>query len=118
RMSLLQAGVRARVLWVRQEGEPARKRRVTGLFRGVDMYESQGRAAAISRIHQGFLGFLLLACLALPQLARAQFPSPTYGWNLGNTLEANPTEGSWGPAATQALINAVADNGFNVIRIP
>ena len=81
------------------------------------MCESQGLTAA-RRIKQCFLSVLMLACLALPQLARAQFPSPTYGWNLGNTLEANPTEGSWGPAATQALINSVADNGFNVIRIP
>jgi aryl-phospho-beta-D-glucosidase BglC (GH1 family) len=52
---------------------------------------------------------------------RAQLPTPTYGWNLGNTLEPAPapqTEGWWGPAATQAQINAVADAGFNVIRIP
>jgi aryl-phospho-beta-D-glucosidase BglC (GH1 family) len=49
---------------------------------------------------------------------RAQLPSPTYGWNLGNTLEPPSGEGSWGPAATQSLINAVADAGFNTIRIP
>jgi aryl-phospho-beta-D-glucosidase BglC (GH1 family) len=56
--------------------------------------------------------------LLLPSHARAQLPTPTYGWNLGNDLEAIPTEGSWGPAATQTLINNVAAAGFNVVRIP
>jgi endoglucanase len=54
----------------------------------------------------------------LPLAAVAQLPSPTYGWNLGNTLEPPTGEGSWGPAATQNLINGVADAGFNTIRIP
>jgi aryl-phospho-beta-D-glucosidase BglC (GH1 family) len=48
----------------------------------------------------------------------AQFPSPTYGWNLGNTLEPPCGEGCWSPAATQAMINSVAAAGFNTIRIP
>jgi aryl-phospho-beta-D-glucosidase BglC (GH1 family) len=60
----------------------------------------------------------LAAVSLLPASGRAQLPTPTYGWNLGNTLEAVPNEGSWGPAATQDLINAVASSGFNVIRIP
>lgn len=53
--------------------------------------------------------------LALPQFAQAQLRSPTYGWNLGNTLDA-----TWdgAPQPTQALINAVAAAGFNTIRIP
>jgi aryl-phospho-beta-D-glucosidase BglC (GH1 family) len=50
--------------------------------------------------------------------AAAQLPTPTYGWNLGNTLEPPTGEGSWGPAATQALIDAVAAAGFNTVRIP
>ena len=46
--------------------------------------------------------------------AHAQLPTPSKGWNLGNTLES-----TWGgPAPTQALINAVAAQGFNTIRIP
>ncbi len=62
---------------------------------------------------------LALALLALlPAHAFAQLPTPTYGWNLGNTLEPPSGEGTWGPAATQNLINAVADSGFNVIRLP
>jgi endoglucanase len=63
--------------------------------------------------------FVAIACvLALPAVARAQFPSPTYGWNLGNTLEPPCGEGCWAPAATQAMINQVAASGFNTIRIP
>ena len=41
------------------------------------------------------------------------------GWNLGNSLECPKTETEWGnPKTTQAMIKAVADNGFNAIRIP
>jgi aryl-phospho-beta-D-glucosidase BglC (GH1 family) len=67
---------------------------------------------------------LILALAALnrlPSTSLAQLPTPTYGWNLGNDLEPAPapaTEGSWGPAATQTLINNVAAAGFNTIRIP
>lgn len=56
--------------------------------------------------------------VVLSATARAQLPTPTYGWNLGNTLEPPSGEGTWGPAATQSLINAVADSGFNTIRLP
>jgi aryl-phospho-beta-D-glucosidase BglC (GH1 family) len=54
----------------------------------------------------------------LPLVAFAQLPAPTHGWNLGNTLEPPGGEGAWGPPATQNLINAVADAGFNTVRIP
>ncbi len=57
--------------------------------------------------------FLFSAAVSFPQL-----PTPTYGWNLGNTLEPPSGEGTWGPAATQTLINAVADAGFNTVRLP
>ncbi len=63
--------------------------------------------------------FIAIACLLLLRSASfAQLPTPTYGWNLGNTLEPPGGEGSWGPAATQNLINSVADAGYNTIRIP
>jgi endoglucanase len=63
--------------------------------------------------------FVTIVCvLVLPAVALAQFPSPTYGWNLGNTLEPPCGEGCWSPAATQAMINSVAAAGFNTIRIP
>ena len=52
-----------------------------------------------------------MCLLMLPAVTLAKLPTPTYGWNLGNTLEPPCGEGCWGPAATQALINAVADAG-------
>jgi len=59
---------------------------------------------------------LLAAGLSLlPLGGQAQLANPTYGWNLGNTLEA-----TWSGAVmpTQTLINNVAAAGFNTIRIP
>mgnify|MGYP000915405306 CR=1 FL=1 len=59
---------------------------------------------------------LLAAGLSLlPIGSQAQLANPTYGWNLGNTLEA-----TWSGAImpTQQLINNVAAAGFNTIRIP
>jgi endoglucanase len=55
------------------------------------------------------------------------------GYNLGNTLDANPWgdwwdpttktvndwETSWGqPTTTQEIIDAIAEKGFNIIRVP
>ena len=46
------------------------------------------------------------------------------GWNLGNTLDATggsglSSETSWGnPKTTKEMIDAIVDEGFNVIRIP
>src|SRR5690348_6053388 len=41
-------------------------------------------------------------------------PLPTYGWNLGNTLEA-----TWGvPNYTAAPFQTAANAGFNAVRIP
>jgi hypothetical protein len=62
--------------------------------------------------------FAIMCLLILPPGAFAQLPTPTYGWNLGNTLEPPCGEGCWGPLATQALINGVAHAGYNAIRIP
>jgi endoglucanase len=47
----------------------------------------------------------------------------TYGWNIGNTLEAYngavPSETAWGnPKVSGQLIDAVKAAGFNAIRIP
>jgi len=42
------------------------------------------------------------------------FPMPTYGWNLGDTLEA-----TWGvPNWTAAPFYTAANAGFNAVRIP
>ena len=46
--------------------------------------------------------------------ASIPWPVPTYGWNLGNTLEA-----TWGvPNFTMAPFYTAANAGFNAVRIP
>ena len=41
------------------------------------------------------------------------------GWNLGNTLDANDGETSWGnPVTTHEMIDTVKAAGFDLIRIP
>jgi len=41
------------------------------------------------------------------------------GWNLGNTLDANPDETSWGnPMTKKSNIDALKAAGFNAVRIP
>jgi len=42
------------------------------------------------------------------------------GWNLGNSLDAEgPVETFWGnPVTTQAMIDEIANRGFNTLRIP
>lgn len=41
------------------------------------------------------------------------------GWNLGNALDAPDGETSWGnPPVTQELLVAVAQAGFDLVRIP
>lgn len=46
--------------------------------------------------------------------ASMPLPLPTYGWNMGNTLEA-----TWGvPNRSAALFYTAANAGFNAVRIP
>lgn len=46
--------------------------------------------------------------------ATMPLPTPTYGFNLGNTFEA-----TWGyPSPTQAVLISAANAGFNAVRIP
>jgi endoglucanase len=41
------------------------------------------------------------------------------GWNLGNSLDVPEGETAWGnPVVSQALLDAVADGGFGLVRIP
>ena len=41
------------------------------------------------------------------------------GWNLGNSMECPTNETEWGnPKTTKSMIHAVAEAGFNAIRIP
>ena len=61
---------------------------------------------------------VIVCLLMLPLCAFGQLPTPTYGWNLGDTMEPPCGVGCWSPLPTPALINAVANAGFNAIRIP
>lgn len=83
--------------------------------------QHSGKGAASPKSVKSCLGAVMLAVLSLLLIrvdVFAQLPTPTYGWNLGNTLEATCGEGCWGPPASQALINGVANAGFNTVRIP
>jgi endoglucanase len=71
---------------------------------------------------------LLAACLALvAAVAPGQPPAPTdahaankklgRGVNLGNALEA-PKEGDWGVTLKAEYFKAIADAGFNTVRLP
>jgi endoglucanase len=40
------------------------------------------------------------------------------GWNLGNSFDAGPGEGSWTKPVTKELLSEVKDAGFSAIRIP
>lgn len=41
------------------------------------------------------------------------------GWNLGNTLDAIPDEGSWNNAPVEeATLDLIKESGFNSVRLP
>lgn len=69
---------------------------------------------------------LLLAIISIPSRAmehdmdaQTWCKNVVMGWNLGNSLEAEGTETSWGnPATTADMIKAIKAEGFNAIRIP
>jgi endoglucanase len=60
----------------------------------------------------------IVCLLMLPVVTFAELPTPTYGWNMGNTLEPPCGEDCWGGPASEALIESVANAGFNAVRIP
>ncbi len=85
----------------------------------MPLYQSHSRAVNGRTTSRKNLQILTLACLLLlPLSASAQLPAVTYGWNLGNTMEPPGGVGTWGPPPSEALIDGVADAGFNTIRIP
>lgn len=87
-------------------------------------------ASAIRHGARLFTGTLLVGAMvcglfAVASPASAQTAMQTYveamqpGWNLGNTLDAIPTETSWGnPLVTQEFIQQIAAQGFKSIRLP
>jgi len=54
-----------------------------------------------------------------PVSAASAFAALNPGWNLGNTLDATPDEGSWNNPLVQAVtFQEVQQKGFKSIRIP
>ncbi|GAB7350615.1 hypothetical protein MBLNU459_g1181t1 [Dothideomycetes sp. NU459] len=54
-----------------------------------------------------------------PITAAAWVAGVNPGWNLGNTLEATPTEGDWNnPAVVPSTFDYVKAQGFNGVRLP
>ncbi len=82
----------------------------------------------------GLRTLLVSACLLtwLPAMASAQQTPREFthtssellaeidlGWNLGNSLDAPGGETAWGnPTVTPAFLQAVAEAGFELVRIP
>ncbi|CAE6456306.1 unnamed protein product [Rhizoctonia solani] len=50
--------------------------------------------------------------------AKETFARMTPGWNLGNTLDALPTEGSWMAPVQNVTFSQVYADGFRSVRIP
>ena len=71
-----------------------------------------------SRIVASFMLLLFTLKIHADTPEDQPLPLPTYGINLGNTLEPPSGEGTWGPAASKAVIDSFAAEGFNSIRIP
>lgn len=54
-----------------------------------------------------------------PVTAASAYAGLDPGWNLGNTLDAVPDEGSWNnPAVTTTTLSQIQEKGFRSIRIP
>ncbi|HKE94347.1 MAG TPA: cellulase family glycosylhydrolase [Povalibacter sp.] len=78
---------------------------------------SDGKASASRDVSVVVMAVAGTGMREITSLELAQEMSP--GWNLGNTLEAMPSETAWGnPPASQALLNAVRAAGFRSVRIP
>ncbi|KAH7341933.1 putative cellulase [Rhizoctonia solani] len=50
--------------------------------------------------------------------AKETFARMTPGWNLGNTLDALPTEGSWMAPVQNVTFSQIYADGFRSVRIP
>ncbi|KAJ1307375.1 hypothetical protein OPQ81_001480 [Rhizoctonia solani] len=69
-------------------------------------------AAAIASGHNVLAAFT-------PLSAKETFARMTPGWNLGNTLDALPTEGGWNnPPVQNATFSQIYADGFRSVRIP
>ncbi|MEO7100216.1 MAG: cellulase family glycosylhydrolase, partial [Luteolibacter sp.] len=89
----------------------------TNAYAGGEMalIPSGGGAITTGSTHK-FDAVFDLGLLALPPDIpdTMPLPTPTYGWNLGNTMEA-----TWGvPYPTAAPFYTAANAGFNSVRVP
>lgn len=53
-----------------------------------------------------------------PTTPEAAWPSLHPGWNLGNTLDAIPSEGDWGNTASADVFTKIKAHGYKSVRIP
>ncbi|KAG8714134.1 hypothetical protein FRC11_009709 [Ceratobasidium sp. 423] len=69
-------------------------------------------AAALASGHNALAAFT-------PLSAKETFASMSPGWNLGNTLDALPTEGGWNnPPVQNVTFSQIYADGFRSVRIP
>jgi len=84
-----------------------------------------GSAVASNDADSGVVTAVYPATVAVDKLTMGNTPATEFvagmkiGWNLGNTFDASPTETSWVSTPTsKAIIDKVADAGFDVFRMP
>ncbi len=83
---------------------------LTGAVLGAGAVPASARAASAG-------GHVTLPAPSNPAMDAVAAMQP--GWNLGNTLDAIPTETSWGnPLVTKQLFDTVKAQGFHSVRIP
>nr|MDA3881541.1 cellulase family glycosylhydrolase [Prolixibacteraceae bacterium] len=86
---------------------------------GIISYHSGQSERMIEVIQEGFSESILADKSGMEKNAIQIASEMHLGWNLGNTLEATGGETAWGnPRATEELIVAVKEAGFNAVRIP
>jgi hypothetical protein len=72
-----------------------------------------------SAISGVFIHFANCTGIFTPVSVSAAFAALNPGWNLGNTLDATPDEGSWSnPPVKATTFSEVQAKGFKSVRIP
>lgn len=88
---------------------------LAALLSGLLLYSSAGTAGYAEEAGAGSSRIDSFQSITAVQAAKAMSP----GWNLGNTLDAHPEEGSWGnPPAEEYIFDDIRDAGFRSVRIP
>ena len=82
---------------------------------------SEVRHSSPIRIHGSTTADTTTSCTGTftPVTASAAFAALNPGWNLGNTLDATPDEGSWNnPPVVAGTFDDIQKAGFKSVRIP